>query len=124
MNDFNAYALATSWRGRWSRGDGGGIQDEGDCELLMCLDLAFPGGSVHNDKAKGDPSRRLNRWRMKHLLSCHFCLKIVKTFFESMIPPEAIKRLFFKKNLSFFNLRGEQMLTDEISLVDSFVSDA
>ena len=37
-----------------------------------------------------------------------------------MIPSKAIKRLFF----FFFNLREEQMLTDKISLADSFVSDA
>lgn len=43
------------------------------------------------------------------------------SFFKSMSPFKAIKKGAF---FFFFNLRREQMLTDEISLADSFVSDA
>lgn len=46
-------------------------------------------------------------------------------FLRTMIPPEAIALLFYISIMfSFFTVRGEQMLTDGISLADSFVSDA
>ena len=79
-------------------------------------------GLRHKPRGKSGYST-VNLSSISCLSSSHVSLKISKIFclfFKSMIPSKAIKRRFF----FFFNLREEQMLTDKISLADSFVSDA
>lgn len=77
-------------------------------------------------------SQRSDPWLV--LLPRHLNLEgdeIPFSYFRSIIPPKATAPLLRKLYMyirtymfSFFNVRGEQMLSDEISLADSFVSDA
>lgn len=118
------------------RGVGGQVERWVVKEKQMTLSperaLAWPseGGSVHKNPGKWDTPQTLSLRSIRHLVSSYRSLKRSKIF-SYFLKHDCLQSLHGKAVfvllflfLFFLNLRGEQMLTDEISLADSFVSDA